>query len=664
MLFLIPAGGFRGQDEDRENNQEFAMKRLIAAASTFMLAASLASAQTPQASDATKASNAAVAAALPPDAEDEDFAARGFIAAPTENEIRDAKGNLVWNFHAYDFVKDAAPDTVNPSLWRHAGLLAKTGLFRVHERIYQLRGFDIANMTVIVGETGFIIVDPLTSVETARAGLALARAHLGDKPVVAVIYTHSHADHFAGVKGVASAEDVVKGRVRIIAPEGFLEHSVAENIIAGPAMGRRAAYQFGARLRPGETGSLGSGIGLAVSAGTRSLIAPGETVKRTGEEKLIDGVKFAFQMTPGTEAPAEMNFFLPQFRALCLAENANATMHNVLTPRGALVRDAKAWADYLTETLRLYGGKPDVMFTSHAWPRFGAGRVDDFIANHRDAYKYLHDQSVRLMNKGLTDEEIADAIALPKTLSDRWFNRGYYGTMRHNSRAIYQRYMGWYDGNPAHLNQHPEEVTAPRYVEAMGGAKKVRKAAKRAFDAGDYRWAAELLDLAVFADPDDRESRNLLAGAHEQMAFEAESSLWRNMYLSAAKELREGAEEGIAISQSADFIMATPTPMIFDLLAVRLAAENAPADDLRINFAFPERKETIAATVRNGVLVHEEGVSHEAPAAAVTMPRAAFLGAMFAGVPVEAKVAGDAGAWETFKTLFEAPPADFNIVTP
>ncbi len=640
------------------------MPRLIVTASAFALTLSFAFARAPEASDATKASNAAVAAALPQDTEDEDFAARGFIAAPPENEIKDQSGNVVWDFRAYDFVKYPTPNTVNPSLWRHTGLLAKAGLFKVHERIYQVRGFDLANMSIIVGKTGYIIVDPLTSVETARAAIDFARANLGDRPVVAVIFTHSHADHFAGVKGVASSDDVASGKVRIVAPDGFLEHSIAENIIAGPAMGRRAAFQFGARLDAGEVGTLGSGIGLAVSSGTRSLIAPTDLIRTTGGWRVIDGVRFEFQMTPGSEAPAEMNFFLPDFGALCLAENANATMHNVLTPRGALVRDAKAWADYLTETLRFYGGKSEIMFTSHAWPRFGADRVSDFIASHRDAYKYLHDQSVRLLNQGLTGEEIAERIALPKALNDRWFNRGYYGTMRHNSRAVYQRYMGWYDGNPAHLNPYPEEAAAPRYVAAMGGVKKVRKAARRAFEAGDYRWAAELLDLAVYADPDDAESKSLLADSHEQMAFQAESSLWRNMYLSAAKELREGAGKGIAISQSIDFVMATPSSMVFDLLAVRLIAEKAPADELLINFAFPERKETIAVSIRNGVLIHEEGVLHPTPAATVTMPRAAFLGAMLAGMTAAPKITGDAAAWETFRTQFEAPPTDFNIVTP
>lgn len=639
------------------------MLRLTTAFCVFLFAGA-ASAANSAATDATRAANAAAAMQLPQSDEDEEFAARGLIAGPSTPDIRDAGGNVVWRFSAYDFLKGPAPATVNPSLWRHTSLLAKAGLFKAHERIYQVRGFDLANMTVILGRTGFILVDPLTSVESARAALDLAKTTLGDRPVVAVIYTHSHADHFAGAKGVISAEDAASGKVRVVAPDGFLEHALSENVIAGPAMLVRAGYQFGLRLAQDETGSIGSGIGLAVSNGAMSLIAPNDLIKATGDWRVIDGVRFEFQMTPESEAPAEMNFYIPEFRALCLAENANATMHNVLTPRGALVRDSKRWADYLTQSLQLYGGKADLMVTSHAWPRFGADRVTDFIGKHRDAYKYLHDQTVRLMNKGMTGVEIADTIALPPSLAGEWYNRGYYGTMRHNSRAVYQRYMGWYDGNPAHLNPLPEEKSAPLYVEAMGGAKKLKKRAQRAIDAGDYRWAAELLNIAVFADPDDAAARAMLATAHEQLGYQSESSLWRNMYLSAALDLREGTGERSAESRSADFIIATPTSMVFDLLAVRLAAERTPAEELRINFDFPDRKETIAVSIRNGVLVHEKGVGREPPAATVTMPRAAFLGAIFLGADMKPQIAGDEKAWTTFTTLFESPPAGFNIVTP
>jgi alkyl sulfatase BDS1-like metallo-beta-lactamase superfamily hydrolase len=618
-----------------------------------------------QADRPTREANSIVAAMLPTfDREDEDFAARGFIATWPDAQIRNAEGRVVWDFAAYDFLRGPAPDTVNPSLWRHAGLIVRHGLFQVHERIYQVRGFDVSNMTIIVGDAGLIVVDPLTSVEVAEAGLALARRTLGNKPVVAVIYTHSHADHFAGVRGVVDGADVAAGRVAIIAPEGFLEHAVGENVIAGNAMSRRATYQFGAGLAPGPEGAVTSGIGPAVSAGRRSLIAPTDVITRTGEERVIDGVRFVFQMTPNTEAPSEFNFFLPQFSALCLSENANATMHNVLTPRGALVRDAKAWADYLTEALRLYGGQAEIMFTSHAWPRFGGGRVRDFIASHRDAYKYLHDQSVRLMNQGYTGPEIAERVALPETLAQRWFNRGYYGTMRHNARAVYQRYMGWYDGNPAHLNPLPQEQSAARYVEAMGGARRVIRRAEAAMARGDYRWAAELLDHVVFADPDNARARTLLAQAHTQMAFHAESAIWRNMYLSAARELMLDEIPPAPAAQSLDFVAATPSAMVFDLLSVRLDPAIAGPEPLRLNIVFPERNERFAVAVRNGVLVAEAGVTLRDAHADVTLPRAAFLQTMFTPQAGPALVQGDQAAWARFRTLFDAPEPDFAIVTP
>jgi alkyl sulfatase BDS1-like metallo-beta-lactamase superfamily hydrolase len=638
-------------------------------------------AQAAPASEATMRANAAVV--LPPDAADEDFASRGFIASWPEPVLKDASGAPAWSFAAYDFVEGGAPASVNPSLWRHAKLLARHGLFRAHERIYQVRGFDVSNMSIIVGAKGLILVDPLTSVEAAQAALALARRSLGEKPVVAVIYTHSHADHFAGVKGVVDAKDVAAGRVRIIAPENFLEHAVSENIIAGPAMMRRAAYQFGTGLTPGDEGQMTSGIGRGIAGGTRSLIPPTETIRRTGQTLMIDGVRFVFQLTPNTEAPAEMNFFLPDFGALCLAENANVSMHNVLTPRGALVRDSRIWADYLTEALRLYGDRSEIMFASHGWPRFGGERVRDFMASHRDAYKYLHDQSVRMMNMGLTGEEIAERIALPASLAQRWFNRGYYGTMRHNSRAVYQRYMGWYDGNPAHLNALPHEASAARYVEAMGGAKKVMKRARRAADAGDYRWAAELLDRVVFADAENEKARAALAAAHEQLGYQAESAIWRNMYLSAARELTAGPAPASAAAISPDYIAATPSALLFDLLAVRLNPERAavgadagsgPQDaQLKLNLVFTDRKERFAVTVRNGVLVHEKGVTLEDADATVALARPQFLLAMLApgsspqavqSATAPPAVTGDAAAWETFRTLFDAPDPNFAIVTP
>ncbi|MCL4715628.1 MAG: MBL fold metallo-hydrolase [Hyphomonadaceae bacterium] len=639
-------------------------------AAMFAFALALTGAAQAQVTDATRAANAELARTLPwSDREDEDFAARGFIAAWDQPQIRAADGHVVWDFTAYDFLQGDAPETVNPSLWRHAGLLARAGLFQVTDRVYQVRGFDVSNMTIIVGDTGLILVDPLTSAEVASAALTLARRTLGDRPVRAVIYTHSHVDHFGGVRGVVSAEDMTAGRVEIIAPEGFMEHAVTENVIAGAAMGRRALYQFGAGLAPGPEGQMTSGIGLAISAGAFTLIPPTRTIARTGETLTIDGVHIEFQLTPETEAPAEMNFFLPDLGVLCLAENANAAMHNILTPRGALVRDAKAWADYLTESLRLYGAQSQVMVTSHAWPRFGAERVRDFIASHRDAYKYLHDQTVRLMNAGYTDREIADLVRLPEPLASRWFNRGYYGTMMHNSRAIYQRYMGWYDANPANLNPLPPVEEGVRFVRAMGGAERVLAEGQRAFDEGDYRWAARVLNHLVFADPSDTAARQLLARTHRQMAWQAESGIWRNMYLVAARELEQGPPARGSQVVSVDLVAATPTGYILDLLAVRLNPERLGARSFAFNLVFPERNERFAVTIRNGVLVHERDVTlPDAPT--ITAARATFLQAMAAGAMRRAvlsgsvRISGDRRSLEGMNEAFDTPDPNFPIVTP
>ncbi|MGE0740627.1 MAG: alkyl/aryl-sulfatase [Hyphomonadaceae bacterium] len=623
-----------------------------------------------QVSDATRQANADMSATLPwADREDEDFAARGFIATWDQPQIRAADGSVVRDFSDYDFLQGEAPDTVNPSLWRHTQLLARSGLFQVRERVYQVRGFDIANMTIIVSDTGLIIVDPLTSRETAAAAFTLARRTVGDLPVRAVIYTHSHADHFGGVRGVVDPADVAAGRVEIIAPEGFMEHAVAENVIAGNAMGRRASYQFGSPLTPGPEGQVGGGIGLVISASTIGLIPPTRTISRTGETLTIDGVRIEFQVTPETEAPAEMNFFFPDLGVLCLSENANATMHNILTPRGALVRDAKAWADYLTQSLRLYGDRTEIMVTSHAWPRFGGDRVRDFIASHRDAYKYLHDQTVRLMNAGYTDREIADQVRLPEPLASRWFNRGYYGTMMHNSRAVYQRYMGWYDANPSNLNPLPPEEEATRFVRAMGGEANVLAEGQRAFDEGDYRWAARVLNHLVFANPENRDARTLLARTHRQMAYQAESAIWRNMYLTAAQELENGVATRASPVQSADLVAATPTPYILDLLAVRLNPDRLGARRYAFNLVFPERNESFAVTINNGVLVHESGVVL-ADAPTITAERRVFLQAMAAGSMVRAvlagqvRIEGDRRALEGLGEVFETPELNFPIVTP
>jgi alkyl sulfatase BDS1-like metallo-beta-lactamase superfamily hydrolase len=544
----------------------------IAAALVLTMASSVAFAQQAPsaATQATIAANNNFFSSLPWTNESENaLATRGFVATLADPKIRNAASQVVLDLSAWDFATGPAPATANPSLWRHAGLLRQHGLFKVADKIWQVRGFDVSVMSIIETDTGYLVVDPLTSAETARAAMGLVRQHVGDKPVRAVIYTHSHADHFGGVKGVVDPADVAAGKVQIIAPDGFMEHAVSENLIAGPAMSRRAAYQFGTNLEPSPAGHLGAGIGMRVPSGTLTLIAPTHTIKATGESMVVDGLKIEFQYTPGTEAPSEMNFFLPDLKALCLAENANVTMHNILPPRGALVRDSKGWADYLTQALALYGDRTDVMFVSHGWPRWGRAEVNQYVSLHRDAYKYLHDQSVRLMNQGLNAAEIAEQIALPEVLNQQWYNHGYYGTMRHNSRAVYQRYLGWYDGNPANLNNWPPEEVGRRYVAAMGGPRKALREATKAFEAGDYRWSSELASRIVFADGTNSAARELLAKSFEQMGYQAESMLWRNMYLTGAQEARVTPMAPVRSTVALDLIGATNTSQLFDLLAIR-----------------------------------------------------------------------------------------------
>jgi len=606
------------------------------------------------------------------DRKDFDFAARGFIATLADPVVRRADGRPAYDVSAYRFVEGTpAPETANPSLWRQAQILTQHGLFKVADRIWQVRGFDVSTVSFIDAGAGWIVVDPLTTCEVAKAALDLIGEHVAQKPVLAVIYSHSHVDHYGGVGGVTTAADAAAGKVRIIAPEGFLEHAVSENIIVGPAMLRRARFQFGHTLKCCAEGEITSGLGPRPSAGTLSLIAPTDLVTQTGQEITVGDVTMVFQLTPGTEAPSEMNFYLPQFRAVFMAENANLTMHNLLPARGALVRDAKAWADYLTESIRLFAGQSDVMFAAHGIPRFGQAEITAFLTSHRNAYKFLHDQAVRLMNTGLTAPEIAEVLALPQVLSKQWFNRGYYGTMSHNSKAIYQRYLGWYDANPANLNPLPPEPAAKKYVAAMGGAEAVRALAKAAIGDGDLRWAATLLNHAVFADEGDTTARELLADVYTELGYEAEAGTWRNIYLTGAQELRHGPVALPAAGFSPDVLAATTTPMLLDLAAVRVNPDKAAARDFTLNIVLTDRGETVLITVGDGVLVHEHGVSDPAAGATVRLTRADFLMTLIAKFPVQGRVesgdiviAGDAGLYDALVDMIEAPTPNFPIVTP
>ncbi|MGZ6021878.1 MAG: alkyl/aryl-sulfatase [Rhizomicrobium sp.] len=605
------------------------------------------------------------------DRKDFEFAEHGFIATRNDPIIKRPDGRAAFDLSSYGFLKGDAPDTTNPSLWRQAQILTKHGLFKVADKIFQVRGFDVSTVSFIDAGAGWIVVDPLTSVEVARAAFELLTDHAGKKPVLAVIYSHSHVDHYGGVGGVTNADEASSGAVKIIAPEGFLEHAVSENIIAGPAMLRRARFQFGVTLPRNSEGEMTSGLGPCPSMGSLSLIAPNLPITHTGQKVTVGDVTMVFQLTPGTEAPAEMNFYVPQFRAVFMAENANLTMHNLLPARGALVRDAKAWADYLTESIRLFGDKSDVMFAAHGIPRFGTDEIIAFLTSHRDAYKFLHDQTVRLMNSGLTATEIAEVLALPDVLAKQWFNRGYYGTMSHNSKAVYQRYLGWYDANPANLNPLPPEPAAKRYVEAMGGAASVLAQAEKAEKVGELRWAATLLNHLVFADDSNKAARERLAGVYTKLGFESEAGTWRNIYLTGAQELRHGVANLPPGGMSVDVLTATTTPMLLDFAAVRVNPKKASERAFKINVELTDRNERHLLTVENGVLIHEAGVSDAKAGATVRLKRPELLMTLLAGAPAAPRIAsgdiavkGDASLYEALTGLIEPIVANFPIVTP
>lgn len=606
-----------------------------------------------------------VATALPfSDKEDFELASRGLIAEIPGRRILDEQGRVVRDLDSSAFFSRPAPATVNPSLWRNAQLHARAGLFKVADRIYQVRGIDLSNMSIIVGDKGYILIDTLVSVETAKAALALVRKTLGDKPVTGVIYTHSHLDHFGGSAGVISAQDAKARGVPILAPAGFMKETVSENLIAGPAMLRRIEYMSGAPLAVGETGAVSVGLGPAFTRnpdapGTTSLIPPTREIQKTGETVTIDGVRLEFQLTPGSEAPAEMNVYLPDLRALCAAENANSTQHNILTPRGALVRSAKEWADYLTETMRLYGGRTDTLFTSHFWPHWGTSKIADFLSSQRDSYKYLHDQSVRMMNNGLTGPEIAQAIKLPDALAKRWFNRPYYGVLSFNAQAVYQRYMGWYDGNPVHLNMTPPEEAGRRYVEALGGSDRVLALARTAFAVGDYQWASELLSRLVFAQPDNRDARLALADNLEQLGYQSESAVWRNMYLSGALDLRADKSGRSRFERLAGTLSALPLSDMLDMMAVRLDSERALASPISFILTL-DSSETEWIDVRNGVLIHQIAQAAPAGTREVKIDRKELI-ALLAGTAQES---ADDATLKRFVALFDQPKLGFGLVLP
>ncbi len=572
----------------------------------------------------TARANAAVLNELP--FEDEaDFAAakRGFLGALEKPVILDAEGREVWNLERFAFIEGDAPPSVNPSLWRQAQLNGIHGLFEVAEGIYQVRGYDLANMTFVAGAGGWIVIDPGMTKETAEAALGLVTQHLGERPITGMIYTHSHIDHFGGAGGMVSIERARE--IPVIAPEGFVVEAVSENVLAGTAMSRRASYMFGFLLHRGERGHVDSGLGKASTPGSFTMRAPNRTVDATPTEITVDGVRMVFQNTPGAEAPAEMMIWLPDRKALCGAENVSHVLHNVYTLRGAKVRDALLWSNYIQETLDLFGGEAEILFASHHWPTWGNAEIVDYLKKQRDVYKYIHDQTLRLANHGLTSREIAETIELPESLARTFAVRGYYGTVRHNAKAVYQHYFGWFDGNPANLDPLPPEEAGPRYVEFMGGRDALLEKAQKSYDAGEYRFVAMVLNHLVFAEPEFMPARELLAAAYDQLGYQAESGPWRAFYLTGSKELREGMSPlPFETTGSSDIVSAMPSDLFFDALAVRLNGPEAAKEEVVLNFQFTDREENHVLWLENGVLHHQQRPARDDADATLKLSRATW----------------------------------------
>jgi alkyl sulfatase BDS1-like metallo-beta-lactamase superfamily hydrolase len=625
------------------------------------------------ATDATRRALAAAAADLPPENADAENAARGFVGGPDSLVIPDPDGGVAWDMDEYGFVRDGddePPDTVHPSLWRHARIDTRPGLYEVADGVFQVRGYDVSNMTLVEGERGVVVIDPLISIECARAALDLYFEHRGERPVTGLMYSHSHADHFGGVRGILER---VEGEIPIWAPERFLIEAVSENVLAGIAMVRRGGFMFGNFLVPGPQGQLGSGIGWTTSDGTFSLTPPTDEVVRTGQWAELDGVRFVFQLVPETEAPAELNFHLPDKRALYVAEIATHTHHNVLTLRGAQVRDALGWSKYLNEAIELFGAESDVVFHGHHWPTWGQAELVEFLKAHRDLYRYIHDQTLRLMNRGLTPAEIAAEVELPPSARRHWSCRGYYGTVSHNVRAVYQRYLGFFDGVPAHLDPVPPDEAARGYVELAGGFDAMLGKAKAAFERGDYRWAAELGHHLVFADPASADAKELEADALEQLGYQSESAIWRNYYLTGALELREGVKETReVIAAGADVARNLPVDMVFDAMGSRLNGPRADGKKLVVNWEFTDLGEQWVMTVENAALSTVSGRLDADADVTIRLTRGA-LDALILGGPGaaaakylrrEIKLSGNRLKLGELMSLFDDPKLGFDIVTP
>lgn len=642
---------------------------------SLVLSISLYAAEEPKdASSFTKEKNAQVLKDLPfSDTQDFTDAKKGFIATTPELIIKNDKGEVVWDMKSYEYqMGTGVPVTVNPSLWRVAQINSLNGLFQVTDKVYQIRGFDISNMTIIEGTKGLIIIDPMISAETAKAGLDLYYKNRPQKPISAVIYSHSHVDHYGGVKGIVDEKDVKSGKVKVLAPSGFLEEAVKENVYAGNAMSRRSFYQYGSMLPRNPKGHVDTGLGKTVSSGGNvTLIPPTDIIKTTGEKRTIDGVQIEFLMAPNTEAPAEMLMYFPQFKLLNTAEDATHTLHNLYTLRGAQVRDAENWWKVLDEAVARYGDKTDVVIAQHHWPKWGNKEIVSYLSNQRDAYKYLNDQTLRLINKGYTMNEIAENLKLPQNLDQDWALRGYYGSVSHDIKAIYQRYLGWYDSNPANLNPLPPEESAKKYVEYMGGSAAVMKKAREAYNKGDYRWAAEVMNKVVFAEPNNTAAKNLQADILEQLGYQSENGTWRNEYLMGAYELRNGTPKITATTASPDTLNAMTPDMILDYFGMHIIGDKANGKKMIINWEEPNLKEKYVISLENSALVYRKVNSFGNADLSMTIPKESLLGIAGNATTLDkeiqdgrAKVTGDTSKFNELLETFDSFTPDFNIVTP
>ena len=624
------------------------------------------------ASEFTIASNKQFSDALDLDHQ-QDFldANRGLVASAPRDIITNSQGQEIWNASAYDFIEGQAPDTVNPSLWRQAKLNNIRGLFKVDENIYQLRGFDLANTTLIKGQSGWIVVDPLTTLETTQSAMAFAQQHLGKITLSAVIFTHSHIDHFGGVLSLINAQQAAENNIPIIAPAGFMHEAVSENIVAGPAMMRRGAYMMGNALERSATGHVDTGLGKQVIFGSTSILEPTLVIDQPQVAMTIDGVDFEFYNMPDSEAPAELTFYLPQWKAFCGAEILSHVMHNLLTLRGAKVRDGLLWSNYIGQSI----GRLDdveVFFNSHHWPTWGHDRIITQMQQQQDMYKFIHDQTVRLANIGFTPKEIAERLELPKSLAGNFHIRGYYGTLSHNSKAVYQHYFGWYDGNPAHLNPLPPEQSSVRYVEFMGGADALLEKAATYQARGEYRWVGEVLNHLVFAEPDNLTARKMLADAYRQMAYQAESGPWRDIYLSAAEELIRGdvLVNDVAMSSKA-FLQQVPLAEFMKALTVKLDAEKAEDERLKINLLFTDTDSNFVLTIRNSVMYYKQLPVDKDADVTLSLTQTLFVDILLGEAGVKALIGSDQLSVDgsllkllKFFSLLGAPNDDFNIVLP